>query len=309
MKITHALSCLIGICAGLLAGCVSPKDTYQVRQHQVTATNDISDVMIAATEAQLAGDPALLDGVKKSHGENKEAARAEFDRVNTRLRQMEKEFSGLIDGLAKVAGVSPVASAVATQLGNMIKTTAGIADEGKTAATTAQKSADAAANEQKALEAKLGTKIDSLKETIATKSRELEKLEEQTNERQKALVEQFARLDEKVQQEIKENVITELEKNGATKEELEKYRAMTPAQLYALLLAGGGTSLAALLRTLGRSRGQPELNEQWDEIKKLQTELARAESLKAELKHLTSRQEIMETMLAKIGPGKSAGSA
>jgi hypothetical protein len=294
MKIT--LSLLLATTALALGGCVTPgtKAQVEVINENRKAIDRNTTAVIASGLSVVSGTTAPLDAASVEIGAEAAATDSRYKQLRADLEKQQLEFRAFVNGALQIAGavatdLVPGGSAASKALG-MIKDRA---DAAQTSATKAQQEGEAAKKDaatatteaQKlvvGLRAELAAKETLLKEQIAAK----EALQRKDIE---FALKEFSTLNAQQKAEVHGEL-----KALAVERGIKGAEGMSTEELLAALGAAG-VGLAGLLRTFGRSRSAPEVEqlatkqidqsekigratgevgELWIEVKNLQTEVA-----------------------------------
>lgn len=287
---------------------VTPDATQRYAENGTRAVEDISGAIIAAARATPGVDPAPLDKFQEQFDARTLVRESQFAEARKEIEEQKRRLDAIIESVSAVAGLvgSPgtggVGALISTLLGNM-KSSA----EGASAELVGLKADVASGMDRLAKVESTVASTNALQGRIAELETFRLKLESSKEWQDKQVVELETRLknlDETKLKAVQDSVLAEAKKSGAL--ENEKLRAEVVAEiakvgaemgmtdnkikslqedagtdLYGLLGAGGGAGLLgliALLRTMGKSRGQKEIDELYDALNKLSVELAESKS-------------------------------
>lgn len=261
-KLLLALASAAALAA--FSGCVT-----RGTQAKLDSINETRKAIDRNTTAVLAGATGIVTESTKpiedaavKINEGVAASDAKFDELHKQLEAQQLEFKTFVNGaLAAVGEIAtelvPGGTAAAKVVGiinKRVTDNAAAAADAKKASEAAQKAAAEVAKEAEKMVATLKAEFVS-KEELRKKELELAKQE-------------ISALSAKDQVDLKQQLIAEAKARG-----IKDAEGMTLEQLLAALGASG-VSVAALVRTFGRSRSQNEIDQLWDKISELRTMIA-----------------------------------
>lgn len=275
MKIT-TISVLLSAVL-LSSGCcsLSPKQKTELIQENTKALYSNAKANLASGRAIASGSTAPIDAAEQSLSKEIDDSNAKFSAIRQEIeeqkRQLNEFFTAAISSFAELVPGGTLASKAALSIQKKLNTSN---ETGKTLET--------ANNELK----------NKIEETTASSKREIERIRNDSNieieklkaqiassaastQSQLALIEKtFKSFSSEEKAQLKDEILKAAKENGVSEKDLETLKSKSPEDLIALF-GGGGVGLAALLRTLGRSRSQNEIDEHYDKITEIDKKLER----------------------------------
>lgn len=243
---------LVVAALGTLTGCQSliepPRTTVELAREQINATHEISGA-INSLEKGVTNDPEAsarrIAAIEARIAKSEARVDAVAEEANTRNEKIKEKVIAVTGDVAQVASafsglsIAPgLVKSVTDVLHNRVDT---VDDRFKRS---------------------LKAEVTGLQDDIARKIGDQVKL----NESQMA--------------QYRAEVLAAAKAQGLSKEDVAKLEGMSDSELLGLLGGGGGLaglSLAALLRTFGKSRSQDDINQLWDNVADLKVKLAAKE--------------------------------
>jgi hypothetical protein len=274
-------------CLVLCSGCATPRAKFEQAERTNRSLNRLGALVGNGALAISRDDPApieqALQAAAAEAGQDAATAAAAIDRI----KRMENEWKTYLSASASILGVvSPTAASIAFKAGEMVKAAQTVADE---AGRRAQ-AAEAEAVRQKAKAAELEQKMAAAEAAAKASESRVKELATDLKAAQGGFLARFEKLDDVTKQRAKDEILAEIQRQKLVSEpELAKLREKSPEELAGLLGGGGAIGLAALLallRSFGASRGQKEIDEQWEQLKAIENKMGRLEEARAEDKRL-----------------------
>lgn len=234
----------------VLAGCQSvvqpPKAAVDLAKEQITAINGVSR-SINSLEESVTDDPAAtskrIAALEEKLAQSEARVAAVVEEANTKNQKLKEKIGDVAGDVAQIAGTF-------TGLGPIVP--------GLLNATSA------------ALKERVEKVDERLRETV---QKEVVGLRDDVARK----VGEQTKLNEAQMAQYRAEVLAAAKEQGLSEDELAKLQSMSDTELLGLLGGGGGLagmSLAALLRTYGKSRSQEEINQLWDKLDAVKEKIA-----------------------------------
>lgn len=284
---------------------VTPDATQRYAENGTRAVEDVSGAIIAAARATPGVDPAPLDKFQEQFDARTLVRESQFAEARKEIEEQKRRLDAIIESVSAVAGLvgapatGGLGALVSTLLGNMKSSAEGAStdvnalrielDSAKTRLESVESAVDCCSESSVRLAAleQFRLKIESSKEWQDKQVMELEtRLKNLDETKLKAVQDSVlaeakksgALENEKLRAEVVAEIATVGAEMGMTDEKIKSLQEDAGTDLYGLLGAGGGAGLLgliALLRTMGKSRGQKEIDELYDALNKLSVDVAR----------------------------------
>lgn len=234
----------------LLSGCQSviqpPKTTVDLAKEQITAINGVSS-SVHSLEQGVTKDPDAsakrIAELEAKIAKSEATIAAVAEEANTKNEKLKEKIGTVAGDVAQVAGafsgLGPIVPGLIAATTNVLK------DRVETVDTR--------------LKETLQKEVAGVRDDVAKKIGEQVKL----NETQMA--------------QYRTEVIAAAKAQGMSEADVAKLQGMSNTDMLGLLGGGGslaGLSLAALLRTFGKSRSQGEIDELWDKLSEVKEKIA-----------------------------------
>jgi hypothetical protein len=279
MRVRMPVIVVAALVSTLLSGCVTPRQNLEVKKQAVQAIDRIPKAIYGSTRAVIADDATKIDPYETASDQGAAHALAEIDAIQKQVAEQEKMLKEFLTAAVNAAGSAvPGGGLAVAAVNSFLFKIKSSGDEAKSAGAAAAIE-KAAAVETKTNEklASAQTEIQGLKAELAKKDVEFTARIERES---RALKDFVAQLTDAQKKQFKEEFLLAAAQQGVSKEELERLKGLSPDALLALLGSGGtlgSISVVSLLRTLGKSRSQPEIETSRMEIERSKTEIERSQ--------------------------------
>lgn len=265
-----------------LAACTLFQEGAEGRNRRtVEAIDENTRSNYGAARAEITGDVGVLDEYESPFEESyRVASQARFDAIEAKIAEQKQSVSDFMTTLGALVGtIAPGAAALATKLHSYIDASS------NSVRTAIDKEVDTQRKELVARISDTDAVVSAANSKLASFESKLENVVASLPEKDvKELGEKLGRLVEDNRSkfvELEKTFTAELtaaaKERGLTDAEMESLKAKTSENPWAALSLGGGGALAAviaLLRTLGKSRSQPQIDELYDLVKDLTVDVA-----------------------------------
>ncbi|MCF3648260.1 hypothetical protein [Synoicihabitans lomoniglobus] len=291
------LSAPFAACVLFLSGCVTalaphPK-SVEVASGVTTTIDRVSGTNLAIASANPLLDQNIIAAATAKHEEDSSVTQAKLQKIRDDLEKQRAEMKDLLTNMVQIGGAA-IGGTInpSNAVAQVFKT---FVDKDKEAKTEVKADVH---ETKKALEADINKVKTDIEVTRSKVTEATTALADKTMEFQS----KFASLSEEQREKINQQVGVELAAAGLSETQIQalKTKAADDGMDLAGWLATGGAGalgLGALARTLGKSRGQKEIDELWDITKDLEvktTEVKVAKEMQAKLEaHLADLERRM----------------